>query len=38
MILTTTFLFTSQHCKFSTQNNQLNLPDEVLKAIGLKGE
>ncbi len=27
-----------QHRKFSTKNNQFNLPDEVLKEIGLKEE
>ena len=27
-----------QHRKFSTKDNQFNLPDEVLKKIGLKEE
>ena len=27
-----------QHRKFSTKNNQFNLPDEVLKELGLKEE
>ena len=27
-----------KHRKFSTKNNQFNLPDEVLKEIGLKEE
>ena len=27
-----------KHRKFSTKNNQLNLPDEVLKEMGFKGE
>ena len=27
-----------QHRKFSTKNNQFNLPDEVLEEIGLKDE
>ena len=27
-----------EHRKFSTKNNQFNLPDEVLEEIGLKEE
>jgi hypothetical protein len=38
MILATTFLLMAQHRKFSTQNNQLDVPDELLKAIGLNEE
>ena len=34
----TIFWVGDQHRRFSTKNNQFNLPDEVLKEIGLKEE